>query len=62
MTKSITVARQQTSNFAAKKYTVGLDLGDRWSWYCVLDERGDVVFEYKLSGSVRRATDTAISC
>ena len=49
MTKSITVARQQASNFAEKKYTVGLDLGDRWSWYCVLDERGDVVFEHKLS-------------
>ena len=26
MTKSITVARQQASNFAEKKYTVGLDL------------------------------------
>jgi hypothetical protein len=31
----------KASNFAEKKYTVGLDLGDRWSWYCVLDERGD---------------------
>jgi transposase len=49
MTKSITVARQQASNFAEKKYTVGLDLGDRWSWYCVLDERGEVVFERKVS-------------
>ena len=49
MTKSITVARKQTRDFAEKKYTVGLDLGDRWSWYCVLDERGEVVFEQKLS-------------
>jgi hypothetical protein len=49
MTKSITVERQQASNFAEKKYTVGLDLGDRWSWYCVLDERGEVVFERKVS-------------
>jgi len=49
MTKSITVATQQASNFAEKKYTVGLDLGDRWSWYCVLDEHGEVVFEHKLS-------------
>ena len=40
MTKSITVAGSQTRGFAEKKYTVGLDLGDRWSWYCVLDERG----------------------
>src|SRR5215468_3744379 len=49
MTKSITVTVRQTKDFAEKKYTVGLDLGDRWSWYCVLDERGDVVFEHKLS-------------
>jgi hypothetical protein len=49
MTKSITVERQQASNFAEKKYTVGLDLGDRWSWYCVLDEHGELVFERKVS-------------
>jgi transposase len=49
MTNSITVASQQTRNFAEKKYAVGLDLGDRWSWYCVLDEHGEVVFEHKLS-------------
>jgi transposase len=50
MTKNITVAGKQTTRtFAEKKYTVGLDLGDGWSWYCVLDERGEVVFEHKLS-------------
>src|SRR5579864_4576965 len=49
MTKSITVAARQTREFAEKKYTVGLDLGDRWSWYCVLHEHGEVVFEHKLS-------------
>ena len=49
MTKNITVAERQTRDFAEKKYTVGLDLGDRWSWYCVLDEHGDVVLEHKLS-------------
>jgi hypothetical protein len=49
MTKSITVAEWETRDFVEKKYTVGLDLGDRWSWYCVLDERGEVVFEHKLS-------------
>lgn len=49
MTKNITAVGQESKDFAVKKYTVGLDLGDRWSWYCVLDERGDVVFEHKLS-------------
>jgi hypothetical protein len=33
MTKSITVAERQTRDFAEKKYTVGLDRGDRWSWF-----------------------------
>ena len=32
MRKSITVAKEQIRNFAEKKYIVGLDLGDRWSW------------------------------
>ncbi len=49
MTKSITVAGKQTRIFTQKKFTVGLDLGDRWSWYCVLDEHGEVVVEHKLS-------------
>ena len=49
MRKSITVAEEQSRNFAEKKYIVGLDLGDRWSWYCVLDDHGEVVFEQKVS-------------
>jgi|SRR5215472_1231759 len=49
MRKSITVAGKPSSIFAQKKHTVGLDLGDRWSWYCVLDEGGEVVFEHQLS-------------
>src|SRR5215472_870 len=49
MRKSITVAGKPSRIFAQKKHTVGLDLGDRWSWYCVLDEGGEVVFEHKLS-------------
>ena len=31
------------------KLTIGLDLGDRSSWYCVLDERGEVVLEQKVA-------------
>src|SRR5215471_16358968 len=31
-----------------QQLTIGLDLGDRWSFYCVLDERGEVVREEKL--------------
>jgi len=32
-----------------QKLTIGLDLGDRSSWYCVLDERGELVLEQQLS-------------
>jgi integrase-like protein len=33
---------------ARQKLTIGLDLGDRWSFYCVLDEAGQVILEQKL--------------
>jgi hypothetical protein len=28
-----------------QKLTIGLDLGDRWSFYCVLDEAGKILLE-----------------
>jgi transposase len=31
------------------KLTIGLDLGDRWSFYCVLDEAGKIILEQKVS-------------
>src|SRR5258705_12497421 len=34
--------------FKEQKLTMGLDLGDRWSFYCVLDEAGQVILEQKL--------------
>jgi transposase len=30
------------------KLTIGLDLGDRWSFYCVLDEAGKIILEQKV--------------
>ena len=41
MKKISTVAAKQSRNFSQQKLTIGLDLGDRSSWYCVLDEAGD---------------------
>ena len=32
-----------------RRLTIGLDLGDRWSFYCVLDEAGKVLVEQKLA-------------
>jgi transposase len=30
------------------KLTIGLDLGDRWSFYCVLEEAGEIILEQKV--------------
>src|SRR5579864_3839946 len=49
MKKLSTAAVKQTKNFPTQKLTIGLDLGDRSSWYCVLDESGNVVLEQRLS-------------
>ena len=40
MKKVSTVAVKQSTNFGEQKLTIGLDLGDRSSWYCLLDEAG----------------------
>ncbi len=45
MKKVSTAAAKQSRNFSQPKLTIGLDLGDRSSWYCVLGERGEVVLE-----------------
>src|SRR5712691_3305105 len=49
MKKISTVAVKATKNFLDQKLTIGLDLGDRSSWYCVLDETGALLLEQKLS-------------
>jgi len=49
MKKVSTTARKQIRNFSEQKLTIGLDLGDRWSYYCVLDEAGRIVVEEKVA-------------
>jgi transposase len=49
MKKISTAAAKQTRNFQDQKLTMGLDLGDCTSWYCVLNGAGEVVLEQKLS-------------
>ena len=48
MKKISTGGAKQSKNFREQKLTIGLDLGDRSSWYCVLDEAGEVLLEQKL--------------
>jgi transposase len=49
MKKVSTAAAKQNKNFPEEKLTIGLDLGDRSSWYCMLDESGAVLLEQKLA-------------
>src|SRR5579864_5243397 len=35
--------------FKEQKLTIGVDLGDRWSFYCVLDEAGKIILEQRVS-------------
>jgi transposase len=48
MKKVSTVAAKRSTKISQQRLTVGLDLGDRSSWYCVLDEAGSIVLEQKL--------------
>src|ERR1700737_4287682 len=48
MMKISTVQAFQSEMFKEQKLMIGLDLGDRWSFYCVLDEAGQVILEQKL--------------
>ena len=49
MKKVSTATVKQAKNCSQPKLTIGLDLGDRSSWYCVLDEAGEVLLEQKVS-------------
>src|SRR5450755_738281 len=51
MKKINTVTAKKAEKVVIQKLTIGLDLGDRWSWYCVLDEAGEVVLEQKVAST-----------
>ena len=48
MKKVSTRAVAQSRNISQQKLTIGLDLGDRNSWYCVLDETGQIQLEQRV--------------
>ena len=41
-------AAAQSRNISQQKLTIGLDLGDRNSWYCVVDEAGQIQREQRV--------------
>ena len=52
MEKLSTVQGSRRKIFKQGKLTIGLDLGDRSSYYCVLDEAGKVIQEGSVGTSV----------
>jgi hypothetical protein len=50
--KISTVAKRGNEIFKEPKLTLGLDLGDRTSHYCILDEAGKVILERKKKNTL----------
>lgn len=53
MKKVSTAATRQRKTFCQPTLTIGLDLGDRNSWYCVLDEVGQIQLEQRVRTSAK---------
>ena len=49
MKKTSTVRINGNMIFKGHQLTIGLDLGDHWSCYCVLDEAGEILLEQKVA-------------
>jgi transposase len=48
MKKVSTAAAKQNRNVSQQKLTIGLDVGDRNRWYCVMDEAGHIQVEQRV--------------
>jgi hypothetical protein len=59
MKKVSTVAARASKKISQQKLTVGLDLGDRNSWYCVLDESGQIQLEQRVRTNAKATTAKA---
>ena len=46
MKKISTDAMNRIENFKGHQLTIGLDLGDRFSHYCILNESGELIGEH----------------
>jgi len=52
--KKVSIAlAKQSRNISQQKLTIGLGLGDRNSWYCVLDEEGQIELEQRVRTSAK---------
>jgi len=48
MKKVSTAVAKQSRNISRQRLIIGLDLGDRNSWYCVLEETGTIQLEQRV--------------
>ena len=62
MKKISTVAMRGNEIFRELKLTVGLDLGDQASHYCILDEAGNVIVEHRLPTTPKGIHQVFSSC
>jgi transposase len=53
MKKVSTILVKQSRKSSQRKLIVGLDLGDRNSWYCALDESGQIQLEQRVRTSAK---------
>jgi transposase len=53
MKKVSIAATKQNRNISQQKLTIGLDLGDRNSWYCVVDGAGQIRLEQRVRTSAK---------
>ena len=52
--KKVSIAVTKASrNISQQKLTIGLDLGDRNSWYCVLNEAGQIQLEQRVGTNAK---------
>ena len=51
MKKPSTMTRCRNGNVRNGQLTIGLDVGDRSSFYCVLNEKGEVILEARVATS-----------
>lgn len=49
MQKISTMPRSGSRIFKERQLTIGLDLGDRWSCYCVLNKSGEIILEQRVA-------------
>jgi hypothetical protein len=49
MKKISTMQASSSEILKEQKLTIGVDLRDRWSCYCVLDEAGKIILEQKVA-------------